>query len=256
MSAQGFGPQGFGLFDPAQEKDSCGVGFIADIKGRKSHKIVEDALTILLNLEHRGAVGADPRAGDGAGILLQIPHKFFSKKARELGFTLPAAGPLCRRRAVPAARRRVARRDHGHLRGGRRARRHGAPRLARRADRQFDARRNGQADRAPAHAGVSGARRKDRVGGRVRAAALHPAQDHLARALFAARALDLALLSGVDLLPDPDLQGHVPRRSARHLLSGLARPGFRERARFGASALFDQHLPDLVAGASLPHGRP
>jgi glutamate synthase (NADPH) large chain len=93
---QGFGPQGsgqgFGLFDPAQEKDSCGVGFIADIKGRKSHQIVADALTILLNLEHRGAVGADPRAGDGAGILVQIPHKFFAKKARELGFTLPDPG--------------------------------------------------------------------------------------------------------------------------------------------------------------------
>src|ERR1700728_4874764 len=89
---QGSGPQSFGLFDPAQEKDSCGVGFIADIKGRKSHKIVADALTILLNLEHRGAVGADPRAGDGAGILVQIPHKFFAKKARELGFTLPEPG--------------------------------------------------------------------------------------------------------------------------------------------------------------------
>src|SRR5580704_1209556 len=83
---------GFGLFDPALEKDSCGVGFIADIKGRKSHKIVEDALTILLNLEHRGAVGADPRAGDGAGILVQTPHKFFAKKAAELGFALPAPG--------------------------------------------------------------------------------------------------------------------------------------------------------------------
>ena len=82
----------FGLFDPAQEKDSCGVGFIADIKGRKSHKIVEDALTILVNLEHRGAVGADPRAGDGAGILVQIPHKFFAKKAAELGFQLPEPG--------------------------------------------------------------------------------------------------------------------------------------------------------------------
>ena len=82
----------FGLFDPAQEKDSCGVGFIADIKGRKSHKIVEDALTILVNLEHRGAVGADPRAGDGAGILVQMPHKFFAKKAAELGFTLPEPG--------------------------------------------------------------------------------------------------------------------------------------------------------------------
>jgi glutamate synthase (NADPH/NADH) large chain len=86
------GAQAFGLFDPALEKDSCGVGFIADIKGRKSHKIVEDALTILVNLEHRGAVGADPRAGDGAGILVQTPHKFFAKKAAELGFKLPAPG--------------------------------------------------------------------------------------------------------------------------------------------------------------------
>ncbi|MGO9702730.1 MAG: glutamate synthase subunit alpha, partial [Xanthobacteraceae bacterium] len=86
------GAQAFGLFDPAQEKDSCGVGFIADIKGRKSHKIVEDGLTILVNLEHRGAVGADPRAGDGAGILVQTPHKFFAKKAAELGFRLPPPG--------------------------------------------------------------------------------------------------------------------------------------------------------------------
>ena len=81
-----------GLYDPALAKDSCGVGFIADIKGRKSHAIVQDALTIVQNLEHRGAVGADPRAGDGAGILVQIPHKFFAKKARELGFTLPEPG--------------------------------------------------------------------------------------------------------------------------------------------------------------------
>ena len=86
------GASSFGLFDPAQEKDSCGVGFIADIKGRKSHKIVEDALTILLNLEHRGAVGADPRAGDGAGILVQTPHAFFAKQAAALGFALPPHG--------------------------------------------------------------------------------------------------------------------------------------------------------------------
>jgi glutamate synthase (NADPH/NADH) large chain len=81
-----------GLYDPALGKDSCGVGFIADIKGRKSHAIVQDALTIVCNLEHRGAVGADPRAGDGAGILVQIPHKFFAKKARERGFSLPEPG--------------------------------------------------------------------------------------------------------------------------------------------------------------------
>src|SRR6202051_519082 len=81
-----------GLYDPALGKGSCGVGFIADIKGRKSHKIVEDALSILCNLEHRGAVGADPRAGDGAGILVQIPHAFFSAAAERLGFRLPPAG--------------------------------------------------------------------------------------------------------------------------------------------------------------------
>ncbi len=85
-------PEARGLYDPSLEHNSCGVGFVADIKGRKSHQIVEDGLTILLNLEHRGAVGADPRAGDGAGILVQIPHKFFVRKARELGFELPAPG--------------------------------------------------------------------------------------------------------------------------------------------------------------------
>src|ERR1700756_4727762 len=72
-----------GLYDPGLEKDSCGVGFIANIKGKKSHQIVRDALNILCNLEHRGAVGADPRFGDGAGILVQIPHAFFKRKAAE-----------------------------------------------------------------------------------------------------------------------------------------------------------------------------
>jgi glutamate synthase (NADPH) large chain len=81
-----------GMYDPALDKDSCGVGFIADINGRKSHKLIEDALAILCNLEHRGAVGADPRAGDGAGILVQIPHKFFAKEAQRLGFGLPKPG--------------------------------------------------------------------------------------------------------------------------------------------------------------------
>ncbi|MET4261739.1 glutamate synthase domain-containing protein 1, partial [Bradyrhizobium sp. S3.12.5] len=85
-------PPAEGLYDPSLEKDSCGVGFIANIKGKKSHAIVSDALSILCNLEHRGAVGADPRAGDGAGILVQIPHAFFSRQAKELGFALPAPG--------------------------------------------------------------------------------------------------------------------------------------------------------------------
>src|SRR5476651_732276 len=85
-------PPAFGLYDPSLEKDSCGVGFIANIKGKKSHQIVSDAINILCNLEHRGAVGADPRAGDGAGILVQIPHAFFERKAAEIGFQLPKPG--------------------------------------------------------------------------------------------------------------------------------------------------------------------
>src|ERR1700756_4089348 len=85
-------PPAEGLYDPSLEKDSCGVGFIANIKGKKSHQIVSDAPNILCNLEHRGAVGADPRAGDGAGILVQIPHAFFARKAKDLGFTLPKPG--------------------------------------------------------------------------------------------------------------------------------------------------------------------
>src|ERR1700751_3284307 len=86
-------PAAEGLYDPSLEKDACGVGFIANIKGKKSHQIVSDALSILCNLEHRGAVGADPRFGDGAGILVQIPHAFFKRKAAEIGFQLPEPGP-------------------------------------------------------------------------------------------------------------------------------------------------------------------
>jgi len=86
------GPPAQGLYDPAHEHDACGVGFIADMKGRKSHRIVTDALQILENLEHRGAAGADPKAGDGAGMLVQIPHEFLKEEARALGIALPPPG--------------------------------------------------------------------------------------------------------------------------------------------------------------------
>ena len=70
-------PKKQGLYDPANEHDACGVGFVADIKGTKSHDIIREGLTILERLTHRGAVGADPLAGDGAGILIQMPDAFF-----------------------------------------------------------------------------------------------------------------------------------------------------------------------------------
>jgi glutamate synthase (NADPH/NADH) large chain len=85
-------PRRSGLFDPAREHDACGVGFIVDLKRKASHRVVADALAILENLEHRGAVGADPIAGDGAGILIQIPHAFLAEECARLGFTLPDPG--------------------------------------------------------------------------------------------------------------------------------------------------------------------
>ncbi len=85
-------PVAQGLYDPSHERDACGVGFIVDLKGRKSHKIVSDALDVLHNLEHRGAVGADPLSGDGAGILIQIPHEFLAAETKALGFQLPKPG--------------------------------------------------------------------------------------------------------------------------------------------------------------------
>ena len=81
-----------GLYNPQFEHDACGVGFIVHQKGEKSHSIVEQALKILCNIEHRGACGAETNTGDGAGILMQVPHKFLSKVTAELGITLPSAG--------------------------------------------------------------------------------------------------------------------------------------------------------------------
>jgi glutamate synthase (NADPH/NADH) large chain len=83
-------PSAHGLYDPRNEHDACGIGLLANIENIKSHRIISDGLSILKNLEHRGAVGADPKAGDGAGILLQIPHNFFAAEAERLGFELPA----------------------------------------------------------------------------------------------------------------------------------------------------------------------
>jgi len=68
-----------GMYSPAFEHDACGMGFVADVKGRKSRTIIEKGLDILKNLEHRGAVGADPNTGDGAGILIQMPDEFLRK---------------------------------------------------------------------------------------------------------------------------------------------------------------------------------
>src|SRR5580765_6214940 len=85
-------PAAAGLYDPANEHDACGVGFVVDIKGRRSHTIVEHGLRVLVNLLHRGACGCEASTGDGAGILVQMPDRFLRKATASLGITLPPAG--------------------------------------------------------------------------------------------------------------------------------------------------------------------
>ncbi len=109
-----------GLYDPRNEHDSCGIGFVVDIKNRKSHRPVGQGLEILANLSHRGAVGADPLAGDGAGILTQLPDGFLRAECARFGLTLPAAGdyavgmiflprdPRCRAEGEAALERAIA----------------------------------------------------------------------------------------------------------------------------------------------------
>ncbi|MBN2805231.1 MAG: hypothetical protein JXR22_01115, partial [Prolixibacteraceae bacterium] len=81
-------PEAQGLYSPANEHDNCGIGFVAHIKGQKSHRIVASGLEVLARMDHRGATGADDKTGDGAGIQIQVPHDFFVK----IGIQVPAPG--------------------------------------------------------------------------------------------------------------------------------------------------------------------
>jgi len=85
-------PRKQGLYDPRFEHDACGVGFVVNMNGQRSHDIIQKGLKILENLDHRGACGCDPQTGDGAGILMQIPHAFLQKECAQLDITLPAVG--------------------------------------------------------------------------------------------------------------------------------------------------------------------
>jgi len=85
-------PVAQGLYDPRHEHDACGIGFVASVRGHRSHDMIVKGIQVLINLTHRGACGCDPETGDGAGVLIQIPHKFFARECGKLGFTLPAPG--------------------------------------------------------------------------------------------------------------------------------------------------------------------
>ncbi|MEX0883845.1 MAG: hypothetical protein WDZ72_10265, partial [Cyclobacteriaceae bacterium] len=81
-----------GLYRSEFEHDACGIGAVVNVKGQKSHETISDALLMLSNMEHRGGRGSDPKTGDGAGILIQLPHSFLSEVTQRLGFNLPEEG--------------------------------------------------------------------------------------------------------------------------------------------------------------------
>ena len=99
-----------GLYDPRFEHDACGVGFVVDIKGRRSNAIVRQALQVLINLLHRGACGCEANTGDGAGILIQMPDRFLRKEAAKHRHRAAAGGRIRRRARLPAARAEARRR--------------------------------------------------------------------------------------------------------------------------------------------------
>ena len=230
-------PAAVGLYDGQHEHDACGVAFVATMRGEAGHDIVEHALTALRNLDHRGATGADPTRGDGAGILTQIPDAFL----REVRRLRPARGRRLRGRAWPSCPTDAAER----------ARRRGARS------------RPSPPRRACASSAGATSRSPPSWSGRPRATACRVfrqlfvaagagrvgrgiALDRLAFCLRKRAEREAERLLPLAVRPHPGLQGHAHHRPARAVLPRPVRPPLRHRAGAGPLAVLDQHLP--VAG--------
>ena len=150
-----------GLYDPWFEHDACGVGFVVDIKGRKSNQILKQAIQILKNLDHRGAAGSEANTGDGAGVLIQMPHAFLKEACKKARIALPEPGEYGVRARLPAARPDQAPPPRGALRADRPGRGPDGPRLADRAGRQRVPRRDRQVLRAVDPPGLRRAQPRD-----------------------------------------------------------------------------------------------
>ena len=244
-----------GLWREEFEHDACGIGALASIKGVRTHQMLGDALSVLLNMDHRGGTGLERTTGDGAGILFQVPHRFFRKEAQKCGQPAARRGELRRRHAVPAARR-------GTLRAGPRARRavlhrmrHARAVLARGARRR--ARPGRHRARLPA-AHLAGVRAQARPGGTrpgVRARplpvpALHGEAGGRPRPSRARRVLHL-----LDERAHDRLQGHVAGGAATRVLPRPLRRDRRNRRGPGTLALLHQHDAELGTRPSQPPAR-
>jgi len=249
-------PHAQGMYDPMNEHDACGIGFVANIHNRKSHKIIEDGLKILENLEHRGAVGADPKAGDGAGILIQMPDAFFRKETTRLGFELPAEGfygvgfmflpkdEATRKSICDLTEKVVA--EEGQI---------------------FLGWRDVPVDNSDLGYSVKPTEPFHRQIFIGRAPGCKD-QDAFERKLFVIRK---RIFNSLYTEGSANPKGlYIPSMSSRTivykgmllaaqvgpLLQGPDGPGHGDGAGACASALLDQHLPDMVAGSSFPHGLP
>ena len=245
-----------GLYDPANEHDACGLGFVAHIKGRKSHAIVTQGLAILRNLTHRGATGADPLQGDGAGILIQLPDAFFRRACGKLGITLPAIGQYgvgmvflpqeaASRVACEQEIERAIAAEGQVLLGWR--------------DVPVD--NGGLSERTKEVEPVIrqvfvGRGSRDMDAGRARAQAVRHPQARGPRDPGAQPAPRQGVLRAVVLDAHARLQGHAARRPGRRVLPRPVRRVDGLGAGDGASALFHQHVPDLGPRASVPFRLP
>ena len=253
-------PQRQGLYDPAYEHDACGVAFVADLHGRRSHDVVAKGLSALCRLDHRGARGAEPNTGDGAGIMIQIPDAF---SARSSTSTLPPAGAVRHRPGVPAHRRRsrpgAGAGRAGEVRPGRGRR---GARLAGRAGRPGRPRR----DRADAacprirQVFLAAHRLTDAAAGRRAAERHRPGPGRVLRAQ-AGRAGDAASAASPAYFPSLSAAHHrykgmlTPDQLAG-VLPGPDRRAGRQRDRAGALPVLHQHVPVLAAGPPVPVHRP
>ena len=247
-------PSPQGLYDPSNEHDGCGVGFIVDLKGRKSHQLVRDGFTALVNLDHRGACGCENNTGDGAGVLIQIPHEFLVPAVPAArASSLREPGQLRRRGVLHLARPGAAEVRQGDLRDDRRRGGPDVPGLAAARDRQLAARRSARAvEPKMFHALVGrGPTIKD--------------DDAFERKLYVIRkrfeteieesGLDdhkffyFASLSCRTLVYKGML---TPGQVADYFADDLARSAPAKRALHVPLAVLHQHLPELAAGPSLP----
>ncbi len=245
-------PSPQGLYDPANEHDACGFGFVVDVKARPSHDIVRKALQVLSNLEHRGATGSEKNTGDGAGLLTQIPHAFVAGWARADRHRAAAAGRLRPRDALPPGGGGEPPGLPAEARGDRRRGRAAGPRVAGRPDRQRVARRDGPREPARHPAAARRPRRGDGGGRRLRAEALrHPPPRREGRLPLGPRGAR-HLLRREPLVADRRLQGDAERRPARGLLPRPLGGVVHLVPRDGPLALLDEHVPQLVALAPLP----